>query len=193
MMLDLIRPAIGLTIVMTVLTGMAYPLAMTGIAQTLFPARAEGSLAIRDGKAIGSALIGQEFSEARYLHPRPSAVGYDAAAAGASNLGPTSAELISAVNERRRVWETENGGAAPVDAVTTSASGLDPDISIDNALGQVERIAAARDISALDVERLLAEAVERPFLGLYGTVRVNVLAVNLALDKAYPVAPVQAK
>ncbi|AJY48279.1 potassium-transporting ATPase subunit KdpC [Martelella endophytica] len=192
-MLDLIRPAIGLTIVMTVLTGMAYPLAMTGIAQTLFPARAEGSLAIRDGKAIGSALIGQEFSEARYLHPRPSAVGYDAAAAGASNLGPTSAELISAVNERRRVWETENGGAAPVDAVTTSASGLDPDISIDNALGQVERIAAARDISALDVERLLAEAVERPFLGLYGTVRVNVLAVNLALDKAYPVAPVQAK
>ena len=186
-MLAHLRPAIALTLFFTCLTGLAYPLAMTGAAQTLFPAAASGSLIDRDGTVIGSTLIAQPFAGAAYLHPRPSASGWNAAGTGASNLGPTSAALIASVAERRAAWEAANGTDVPIDAITASGSGLDPDVSVENALGQSDRIAKARGADPVAVRALIEGAVQQPFLGLYGEARVNVLLTNIALDEAFPI------
>ena len=181
-----LRPAITLTVAFTLLTGLAYPFAMTGVAQGLFPATANGSLILQDGHPVGSDLIGQAFTSPGYLHPRPSASGYNAAGTGASNLGPTSAPLIAAVAERQAAYITENGTAGPIDAVTTSGSGLDPHISSENAAAQVARIAAARAVDVAQVRAVIEQATEGRFLAIYGAPRVNVLRVNLALDAAFP-------
>jgi K+-transporting ATPase ATPase C chain len=188
-MLSHLRPAIALMLFFTLLTGLAYPLAMTAIAQGLFPVAANGSLIDRDGTIVGSALIAQGFTGAAYLHPRPSASGWNAAGTGESNLGPTSAALIAAVAERRAAWETLNGVPAPIDAITTSGSGLDPDISTETALAQADRIAAARGADPAAVRALIADAVQGRALGLYGEPRVNVLLTNIALDEAFPMPP----
>ena len=188
-MLTHLRPAISLTVLFTLLTGVAYPLAMTGIAQLAFPAAGNGSLIERDGTVIGSALIAQPFAGAAWLHPRPSASNWNAAGTGASNLGPTSAALIVAVAERRAAWEAENGAAAPIDAVTMSGSGLDPDISPATALAQADRIAAARGADPAAIRALIEGAVQGRTLGLYGEPSVNVLLTNIALDEAFPMAP----
>lgn len=188
-MLTHLRPATALMLLFTLLTGLAYPLAMTGLAQALVPAAANGSLIERGGAVIGSALIAQPFAGAGYLHPRPSASGFNAAGTGASNLGPTSAELTAQVAGRRAAYEAATGTAAPIDAVTASGSGLDPHISRANALAQSPRIAAARGADPAAVRALIGGAVERPLLGLYGEARVNVLATNIALDAAFPMPP----
>jgi K+-transporting ATPase ATPase C chain len=188
-MLTHLRPAIALTVVFTLLTGLAYPLAMTGAAQALFPAAANGSLIETEGAVIGSSLIAQPFAGAGYLHPRPSASGWNAAGTGASNLGPTSATLIATVAERREAWEAANGSTAPIDALTASGSGLDPHISPENALAQVNRIAAARGVDEGAVRAVIEAATEGQFLGLYGEPRVNVLLTNIALDEAFPMPP----
>lgn len=188
-MLIHLRPAIALTVVFTLLTGLAYPLIMTGAAQTLFPAAANGSLIEADGVTVGSSLIAQPFAGDAWLHPRPSASDWNAAGTGASNLGPTSAVLIATVAERRAAWETANGATAPIDAVTASGSGLDPHISPENALAQVGRIAAARGVDEGAVRRLIEATNEGPLLGLYGEPRVNVLLTNIALDEAFPMPP----
>ena len=188
-MLTHLRPALLLTLVFTLLTGLAYPLAMTGLAGALFPAAATGSLIERDGRVIGSALIAQPFARPEYLHPRPSAADWNADPSGASNLGPTSAALIAAVAARRAAFEAETGVPAPIDAVTASASGLDPDVSPATALAQAYRIAAARGADPAAVRALIEAAVQARWLGLYGEPRVNVLRTNLALDTAFPLAP----
>lgn len=186
------RSAVLMVMVLTVLVGVAYPLAMTGLAQVLFPYQANGSL-VRDaqGKVVGSALIGQNFAGLQYFHPRPSAAGadgYDAGASSGSNLAPTNAKLIEAVRERAEAYRQENGLAAdaqvPVDAVTTSASGLDPEISPANALLQVKRVAAARQLAETDVRTLVEQSTQGRVLGFFGEPRVNVLQLNLALDAA---------
>lgn len=188
-MLTQLRPAISLTILFTLLTGLAYPLAMTGIAQAVFPASANGSLIRHGDTVIGSSLIAQPFTGEAYLHPRPSASGWNAAGTGASNLGPTSAALIAAVAERRAAWEAENRVPAPIDAVTMSGSGLDPDISPETALAQADRIALARGADPVAVRKLIGQAVKGRTLGLYGEARVNVLLTNIALDEAFPMPP----
>lgn len=185
-MLAHLRPALSLTLVFTVFIGLAYPLVMTGAAQVLFPAAANGSLIEREGTVIGSALVAQPFAGAAYLHPRPSASGWNAAGTGASNLGPTSATLIASVADRRAAWEAANTTDAPIDAVTASGSGLDPHVSVATALGQADRIATARGADPAAVRALIEVAVEPPFLGLYGEARVNVLLTNIALDAAFP-------
>lgn len=192
-MLTHLRPAISLTLLFTLLTGIAYPLAMTGLAQGLFPAAADGSLLRQGTTVIGSRLIGQPFQAAGYLHPRPSASKWNAAGTGASNLGPTSAVLVALVADRRKAWEAENGAPAPIDAVTTSASGLDPDISPANAMAQADRIAAARKADPAAVRALIGRAVAGRTLWLYGEPRVNVLTTNLALDAAFPMPPAGAE
>lgn len=188
-MLTHLRPALTLTLGFTLLTGLAYPLAMTGIAQTLFPAAANGSLITQGDTVIGSSLIGQGFTSPGYLHPRPSASTWNAAGTGASNLGPTSAALIATVAERRAAWEAENGTVAPIDAVTASGSGLDPDISPETALGQIDRIATAREADPAAIRALIEGQIRSPALGLYGEPTVNVLVTNLALDRAFPLPP----
>lgn len=188
-MLSHLRPAIALTLFFTLLTGLAYPLAITGIAQSLFPAAANGSLIERDGITVGSSLIAQPFSGTGYLRPRPSASAWNAAGTGASNLGPTSAALIADVAKRRADWEALNGAPAPIDAVTSSGSGLDPDISPETALAQADRIAAARGADPAAIKALIAGAVQGRTLGLYGEPRVNVLLTNIALDDAFPIPP----
>jgi K+-transporting ATPase ATPase C chain len=188
-MLSHLRPAIALTVLFTLLTGLAYPLAMTGIAQGLFPAAANGSLIEREGVTVGSSLIAQPFAGEGYLHPRASASGYNAAGTGATNLGPTSATLIADVAARRAAWEALNGAPAPIEAVTTSGSGLDPDISPEAALAQAGRIAAARGADPAAVRALIETAVQGRTLGLYGEPRVNVLLTNIALDEAFPLPP----
>jgi K+-transporting ATPase ATPase C chain len=192
-MLTHLRPAVALTLFFTILTGLAYPLAITGVAQALAPAAANGSLIERGGTVIGSTLIAQPFAGPGYLHPRPSASGWNAAAAGASNLGPTSATLVAQVQDRRTAWEAANGTPAPVDAVTASASGLDPDISPENALAQADRIATARGADPAAIRALIGDATRGRFLGLYGNPRVNVLTTNLALDLAFPMTPAGAE
>jgi K+-transporting ATPase ATPase C chain len=200
-MLREIRPAIVLVIALTVITGLVYPLAITGIAGFMFPSQAQGSLIERDGKVVGSALIGQEFTSERYFHGRPSATTapdpqdstktvpkpYNAAGSGGSNLGPTNKVLIDRVSADVDKLKKENPSAAvPLDLVTTSGSGLDPDISPEAASFQVPRIAKARNLSEDRLTQLVNENIQRPLAGLIGEAHVNVLALNLALDKLSP-------
>ena len=185
-MLHHLRPALVLVIAMTALTGLAYPLAVTGLARLLFPWQADGSLVERDGRVVGSALIGQAFTSDRYFHGRPSAAGkgYDAAASGGSNLGPTSKALIDRIRaDVARLRAAGVRGPIPVDLVTASASGLDPDISPASAFLQVPTVARARGLPPTLVQDLVRARIAGPELGILGEPRVNVLALNLALDK----------
>lgn len=183
-------PALVATIVLTVICGLVYPLAVTGVGQLVFRGKADGSLVTVDGEVVGSELIGQQFSAAEYFHPRPSAAGsgYEGAASSGSNLGPTNAEYLDAVVERVEEYRDTNGLSAevdvPADAVQASGSGLDPHISIANARLQAPRVAGARSMEFDDVLALVDEnADERP-LGILGDPGVNVLELNLALDRA---------
>jgi K+-transporting ATPase ATPase C chain len=196
-MLREIRPAIVLLLGLTLITGLAYPLAITAVAGAIFPKQAEGSLIEKDGKVVGSALIGQEFKSDKYFHGRPSATvapdpndstktvpaPYNAANSGGSNLGPTSKALNDRVKEDVEKLKAENPSMpVPVDLVTTSASGLDPDISPEAALFQVPRVAKARSLPEDKVRQLVTDNTEGRLGGLLGEPRVNVLALNLALD-----------
>jgi potassium-transporting ATPase KdpC subunit len=181
-----IRPAIVVLLALTAVTGVAYPAAVTAVAQVAFPSQANGSvLFTADGRAVGSALLGQLFDDERYFWGRPSAAGdgYDAMASGGSNLGPTSAELVKRVTVEADRLRAANGDAPiPVDLVTASASGLDPDISPEAATYQATRVARARGISLADVEAAVARHTEGPLLGFLGRPRVHVLELNLDLD-----------
>jgi K+-transporting ATPase ATPase C chain len=192
-----IRPAIVIMLALTVLTGLAYPLAMTGIAQAVFPHQAQGSLVERDGKVVGSALIGQTFAGERYFHGRPSATTdtdpndatktipapYNAANSSGSNLAPTAKALVERVGADLGKLKAEAGGASiPGDLVTTSGSGLDPDISPASALFQVKRVAAARGLPEERVRALVERSIDARLFGVIGEPHVNVLALNLALD-----------
>jgi K+-transporting ATPase ATPase C chain len=200
-MLKEIRPALVLLVALTLITGLAYPLAITGIAGALFPRQAQGSLIERDGKVVGSALIGQPFADDKYFHGRPSATTgpdpadpaktvptpYNAANSMGSNLGPTNKALVERVKEDVGKLKAENPSApVPIDLVTTSASGLDPDISPDAALFQVSRVAKARNLSEDRLRQLVGERIEGRLLGIFGEPRVNVLALNMALDRLAP-------
>ncbi len=184
-MLQELRPAVVIMILMTVLTGFAYPLVITTLARALFPQQAGGSLLLDNGRIIGSTLIGQPFARSDYFHPRPSYAGsgYDTANSGGSNLAPTGRALVEAVRERAAAASAEAGGArVPIDLVTASGSGLDPDISPAAALFQVARVAKARGLNAGTVRKLVRDHIEGRWLGLFGEPRVNVLRLNLALD-----------
>jgi K+-transporting ATPase ATPase C chain len=198
-MLREIRPAILILLLFTLITGLAYPLAMTEIATAIFPKQAQGSLIERDGKVVGSALIGQEFKSDKYFHGRPSATTapdpadstktvpapYNATSSGGSNLGPTSKALNDRIKEDVDKLKAENPSSpVPIDLVTTSASGLDPDISLEGALFQVPRVAKARSMPEDRVRLLVSENAAGRLAGLLGEPRVNVLALNLALDTA---------
>ena len=192
-MLSEIRPAIVSTVLFTLLLGVAYPLAITGVSKVAFPYQAEGSLLKDDkGQVIGSALIAQPFAKDEYLHPRPSAAGmngYDASGSSGSNYGPLSADLLKRVKTDAAALRASTGhDQIPDDAITTSGSGLDPDISPAYAELQAERIAKARGASADEVRKVIADETRGPMLGFLGQAHVNVLMTNLALDKALPKA-----
>jgi K+-transporting ATPase ATPase C chain len=186
-----VRAAVLLFLLLSVITGLLYPLLITGAAQTLFPQQANGSLIVRNGQPVGSALIGQAFTDPGYFWGRPSATAptpYNAAASGGSNLGPSSEALRTAVQERiaaLRAADPGNTAPVPVDLVTTSASGLDPHISPAAAQYQLARVARARGLDAPAVQALVEQHTERPWLGVFGEARVNVLRLNLALDAAH--------
>jgi K+-transporting ATPase ATPase C chain len=198
-MLKEIRPAIFVLLLLTLITGLAYPLAMTEVAGAIFPKQAQGSLIEHDGKIVGSALIGQEFKDEKYFHGRLSATTapdpadssktvpapYNAANSGGSNLGPTSKALNDRIKEDVDKLKAENPSVSvPIDLVTTSGSGLDPDISPEGALFQVPRVAKARGLSEDKVRQLVTENTSGRLIGIFGEPRVNVLALNLALDAA---------
>ena len=180
-----IRPALVILLLVTLLTGLAYPLAITGVGQAIFPYQANGSLIVDQGRVVGSELIGQGFADARYFHGRPSAAGdgYDAAASSGSNLGPTSAALKTSIAERVAAARADGVvGPIPADMVTASASGLDPDISPANARAQVERVARARGLSEAVVRSLVDRSTKAATFGVFGDAHVNVLLLNRQLD-----------
>lgn len=185
-MLSQLKPAIILTFVLAAITGLIYPLAVTGVAQLLFPGKADGSLIERNGRVIGSELIGQNFTKPGYFRPRPSAAGagYDAGASSGSNLGPTSKTLIARIDSLTKVCQSENPRSpVPIDMVTASGSGLDPDITPANAEFQAPRVARERGVSEDAVRAVVKECVEGRQLGVLGEPRVNVLLLNIALDE----------
>lgn len=187
-MLAFVRPSLVLVILFTLLTGLAYPLAVTGIGQALFPAQANGSRIENEGVTVGSALIGQNFARDDYFWPRPSATGpepYNAGASSGANYGPTDGRLVARVAESVAATGLPT---VPADAVTTSGSGLDPDISPADAALQIGRVAAARGIEATEITDLVARMTDQPLLAIFGEPRVNVLALNMALDREFPLA-----
>jgi potassium-transporting ATPase KdpC subunit len=188
-MKQILIPAVLLTLVLTALTGLVYPLVVTGLSQVLFPRQANGSLITAGGKVVGSELIGQKFTKPEYFHGRPSAAGndgYDAANSGATNLGPTNQALINRVRDDIKKFRQENPtytGPIPADLLTTSASGLDPHISPASAYAQVDRVAKARGVSADAIREVVERHMEGRQFGIFGEPRVNVLVLNLDLDK----------
>jgi len=191
-MKQILVPALLITLVLTVVTGLIYPLVVTGLSQLLFPHQANGSLITVNGKIVGSELIGQKFTKPEYFHGRPSGAGdgYDAANSGATNLGPTNQALINRVRDDLKKFRQENPdytGPIPADLLTTSASGLDPHISPASAFAQVARVAKARGVSPDAVKQIVDRHVEARQLGIFGEPRVNVLALNLDLDKSFAV------
>ena len=188
-----IRPAILLTVTLMVITGLAYPGIVTGLAQLMFPRQANGSLVSKDGRVVGSSLIGQKFAEPWYFHPRPSAAGdsYDATASGGTNKGPTDRRLADTLITSAVAAAIKDGavkGKIPADMVTASASGLDPHISPANAQLQIARVAASRGASAGAIRALIERHTESRQFGIFGDPRVNVLQLNLALDREFPLA-----
>lgn len=187
-MLSELKPAILITIFLTVLTGLLYPLGITAVTQAIFPRQANGSLIERDGKVIGSQLIGQNFTKPEYFHPRPSAAGsgYDAANSGGANLGPTNPALSDRLTKDAAQFRKDNPdytGPIPADAITASASGLDPEISPANAMAQAPRISKARGVPLDAVQNLISTNTRQRELGVLGEPRVNVLLLNMALDR----------
>jgi potassium-transporting ATPase KdpC subunit len=192
-MLKDLGPGLRLTVAFTILTGFIYPFLMTGLSQAIFPRQADGSLVRVHGTVVGSSLIGQSFAKPQYFHPRPSDAGsgYDATQSGGSNLGPTNAKLINGIKASIAEFRKENPtfkGPIPSDIVTASASGLDPDISPAAAEDQAARVAAARGISVRQIQQSIAQFTQGPTWGFLGDSRVNVLMLNLALDRDFPVA-----
>lgn len=192
--MKLLRPALALTLFFTLITGVAFPILITAIAQVAFPYQANGSMVTRNGNVVGSALIGQAFKSEALFHPRPSSGGYDANSSGGTNLGPTNPKLLEGAEgfdgikqlaaEYRRVNQLAPDMMIPVDAVTRSASGLDPHISVENARLQANRVARARRLSLADVEALIQRSAETPLLGLAEKPYVNVLLLNQQLEQA---------
>ena len=194
-MLQQLFPALRITLILTMLTGLVYPLAVTGLCQLIFPRQANGSLVTNAaGQAVGSSLIGQNFAKPQYFHPRPSAAGkdgYDGTASGGSNLGPTNPDLITRMKKDIAQFRAENPdytGPIPADLLTTSSSGLDPHISPASAEAQIARVAKARGVSVEPIRQLVARYTEGRTLGMMGEPRVNVLMLNLELDRAFAVS-----
>ncbi len=191
-MLQQLAPALRITVLMTILTGLIYPGVVTGLCQVFFRHQADGSLIERNGQVLGSALLGQNFTKAEYFHPRPSAAGndgYDPTASGGSNLGPTSQKLYDRMKTSADQFRKENpdfSGPIPADALAASGSGLDPDISVANAAAQAARVAKARGVDISKIQEFMSSATEGRKLGFLGEPRVNVLQLNLELDRQVP-------